>query len=66
MDFYSHVKNNICPPGSWPQGPAFGSFKSANIIFDVRTEIMTLTNLYLDIFEGIDIQNPHFYSKQPF
>ena len=57
MDFNSHVKNNIWPPRRWPQGSSFGGFQTANIIFDVKIEILTLTNLYLDIFEGIPKYN---------
>ena len=43
---------SLAVPG-WPPGSTFSSLNLPNIIFDIRIEILTLTNLYLDIHEGL-------------
>jgi hypothetical protein len=43
---------SLAVPG-WPSGSASNGLQVLNIIFDFRIEILTLTNLYLDIHEGI-------------
>ena len=43
---------SLAVPG-WPPGSASSGFQVPGIIFDLRNEILTLTNLYLDIHEGI-------------
>ena len=42
---------SLSVPG-WPPGSASSGLQVPDIIFDVRIEFLTLTNLYLDIHEG--------------
>ena len=43
---------SLSVPG-WPPGSASSGLQVPDIIFDVRIEILTLTNLYLDMHKGI-------------
>ena len=67
QNFNSHFKNNIRPTGVRPlylvslqyQPPAASRWP--NIIFDMRIEILTITNLHLDIHSGILVLPLYLY-----
>jgi hypothetical protein len=51
MNTYLNVTFQIV--SGWPPGSASSGLQETGIIFDLKIEHLTLTNLYLDIHEGI-------------